>query len=498
MKERGRAEQWLRRGIAICEDLLARARRDIVRLSDDPDPAWTEMERRFDEYTMGTGSRIGPGELVERLAGCQVVMVGGVSTSPHGIELVGRLMERLRGCAVALNVPSCERQPELDRFLEGRIALPDLHGALDFDACAPEHVWPVYRRFLERARVARVPVVLYESGVSQAVEGRDADSLLLLDAALHVHSERPLIVLTGELRATPESLLGGVQRQHGADRVAALYCDLPGPYFSDLLDGGSGRGWFALRPGRWCECRQSPLARLQSFLSFHALYEIPVRGDRLSVIVPAMVKRIARALGLSMPAVPRVGVLGPGDPRLLSLASACNGIDDEGLEFLAQCMAAGESRMIPEAGLLYVGNVATGHVAEEAAHWLRSLTGGHGYCTEGEDAFWGVAVHELLAWYGSKVLSPGRVPPGISDLGPGEGTRGEALAHVYGYNLAERLYSASSDAAVRDWVRAAFQQDLVERGTAKRLYLAGLDLAARSARSRRSGRKAPAGERKGR
>jgi hypothetical protein len=495
----GEHDAWLRRGGAIFEQLVARARKDITRLSTDRDPAWESLERQLDEYVGGSGREVPAGFVASSLARCQVVVVGGLSTSLHGLELAGRLMRRLPGCTLALNLPSSEHQEALDAFLDGKLDHGRLSDALGLCECLPVYACPGYVSLLELARTQGSQVVLYESDAHHDVAGRDEDALLLLDAALHACPGRPLLVLAGELRVSPASLLGGLHRLVGREGVASVYCDLPGPYLRDILRGGNGRGWSSLGPGRFCECRQSPLASLQSFLSWHAHGEVPVRGDRLAPSVAAMVKRIARFVGLELPPLPAVTVLGPGDPRLLAMAAASGRVNDAGLEFLAARMGAGESRMVPEADLLYLGNIACGHVAEEAAHWLRSLTGGAAYGTDGEDAFWGVAVHELLGFFGSKVVSPERRPVGIGELGRvAAADRGEALAHVYGYNLAERLFRLSGDDSVVDWVRALCLQDLVEPGTAKRLYLAGLDLAARTSRSRKGGTKASGRGRKGR
>ncbi len=498
MKRAGETGEWLRRGLEIFEGLVERSLADIARVSADPDPVWGHLEKVLREYAGGQGAAVRFADVLKRLAECRVVVVGGLSTSWHGLDLVRRLVDRLPLVSLALSGPSIAHQATLAAFLGGKMDVLDFAREVDLADAIPPHVGRLYLRLLERARRSQAAVTLYESDAHSDIRGRDDDAMTVLDAALSGAGKGPLLVLTGELRASPASLLGGLQRLVGAEHVAAVYCDLPGPYLRDILRGGEGRGWSALGNGRFCECRQSPLASLQTCLAVRVHDEVPVRGDRLAEVVRNLVRRIARFVRAEAPRLPEIRVLGPGDPRTLSVAAASGRLDRDALEFLAGRMAAGESRMIPEANLLYVGNIAAGHVAEEAAHWLRALTGGADYCRYGEDAFWGVAVQELLGYYGSKVVSPGRRPPGVAELPANQENRGEALAHIYGYNLAERLFGLAGEREVTEWVSAAFLQDLVEPGTAKRLYLSGLDLVAGQTRSRKRGRNLSAGGRKGR
>jgi len=467
----------LAQGISISEQLLREARKQVSTLVDDRMPMLQLYRKRFERTVETSSSRLSWKELASEISDSRVVFVGDFGTSPQPKALVRKLIKEFPDCMLALNIPSCEYQLVLDAFMEGRIPARGLGGRLSFTEHRPQFVWRDYRMILELARERRIPTFLFEPEKFTTLARKDDDSLVLLEAMLATFPNRPLIVLAGEIRLSAASLLTPVQKLVGSRGVSALYTDLAHPYLDDIAGGGSGRGCFKLGPLKFSVCRQSPLAKLQTFLAWHAWDEIPLRSDRLGWHFSRFMRAISAAFGLPETTRRRIELLEPGDPRFLQKLNAESKLTRAQADFLSERLLAGESRCVPEHNLAYIGNITASHVAEEAAHSVRALAGGALYCTEGEDAFWGVAVHELLAFVGSKVVMPARTPPGVGGLKVTGPARSEALAHLFGYNLGERLFRLfQQDRRAVELVKRMFVQDLVEPEAAKALYFEAVEL----------------------
>jgi len=166
----------------------------------------------------------------------------------------------------------------------------------------------------------------------------------------------------------------------------------------------------------------------------------------------------------------------PGDPRFLPTVARSRSLSRSEIDFLVDRMLAGESRFVPEAKAVYIGNIARSHVAEEAAHFLRASLGGPDFFRVGEHEFWGICVHEAAAFLGSKIIVPQRKPPVMSSLPESQVDRGEVLAHIYGYNLGEKLSRRLGEKRVQAVAQSLFLKDLVEPGAGKALYFGCLDV----------------------
>ncbi len=362
----------------------------------------------------------------------------------------------------------------IDRFLAGGLSASRLYQTTGLEERLPPFAWRPYARLLEEARRRGVRVRLIEPG-DEPDFFRRHDAALAAIATLA--AKGPVVALLGEIRLSDLGL-SYARALQGRPRTR-IVCDVTGPWFAHLRTGGSGRTAARLGPDLFAIVEQSPLAKLLTFVEWYALEEEGLDGSRLGSLFGRFARTIAERFEL--PPLPRRGprVFAPGDPRVLAHVAAAGCCDAAALDHLEGRLRAGESRFLPEAGAVYLGHPSRSHVAEEAAHYVRACAGGAGIAAGTEDAFWSVAVHEMAGYLGSKVLAPYRRPPALpaaNDRGPLDA---EALAHVYGYQLAERIWRRlPDDPALSDLVRTLFMKDLVEPGAAKDLYFRSLSAVA--------------------
>ena len=466
----------LARSVSVSTQLVEKARLKILALDEQPDPATRQREMAFEAHTARAGRKVPWAGMLAEIRDARLVAIGDFATSPHPKILAGKLLRQLKNPVLALNTPSCEHQELLDRWLDGTVSTGTLRRNIGLDSRWPQNTWHHYLKLLKTARREKATVCLFEPETYRGLAQKDEDSLLLLEAILATYRGRPIITLLGELGLSPAGLLPPIEKLVGTPRIARLYADLAGPYFNDIAAGGTGQGVFKLGPQAFSACRQSPLSKRQTFLTWQAGV-IPAPPLNLQQTFLCYARAIAKAFGGPPAPTRSLKLFGPGDPRFVPALAAESKLGPDEIDYLFDRILAGESRCLPGQNMVYLGNLDRGHVAEEAAHWLRAATGGEGYSRKGEDEFWGIAIHELVGFVGSKVIAPERPPLTVASLKSSGAARTEALAHLFGYNLGQRLHlQLSSEPKAKELIKRMFTKDLVEPGAAKELYFEAVDL----------------------
>jgi hypothetical protein len=477
-----RSSELLALGLSLSSQLISEADGLVRKLDEDPLP---DVEKASLEYAGAASAPARPepwGSLLERAARSEVIFIGDYGTCQQPKILARKLVERFPQGMLALNMVPCEEQEALQAWMEKRLSASLLAERTSFDDYRPPYAFKAYLGLLEKARSLDMPVFLCDPAAARSLKRKDEDTALILESMLKTFPHRPLIALVGEVRLAPSGLPALLGKLAGRRGPMVLSLDQPSPFLEGVAGGGTGRGVFSY-PGkrRFVVVTQSPLARLQSFLTWHAMGETPVPAPQLSRTFAAYARRIARTFDLPWPRERRrIACFEPGDPTFLATLDRRSPLSTEEIAFLAGRIRAGESRCLPGVGLAYIGHIAASHVAEEAAHYARSVIGGTSYCTDGEHAFWGIAVNELAGYLGSKVIVPARMLS-IPDRLEAKGSeRSEALAHIFGYRVAHKLHDRlPNDPSLNLLVQRLFKQDLVAPGAAKKLYFETVDRVAR-------------------
>jgi len=461
----------------VAAELLERARMRVASLDVARTEETGRYEQSFLEATSGEPQRATWSTMARELSLSEVVLIGDFFTSAEPKWLASRLLSRLPSAGAALNfTPALETAPSSVKGASARLL----------------------RTLVRRS----LPIHLFEPNDAETIAQKDDRATEALLRILSESNRRPLLVLVGELRLCDEGLLGRMERRLGSGKASAVYLDLEKPWLRLIQTAQQCRSVARLGSNRYCVITQSPLCKYLAHLAWSSGEE-PIRAARLAATFNAYATRIRAAIvgraSAGPPALPSptepggdnsyrggdasntlpspttaVTVFQPGDPRFLSAALHA-GLSSEDVAFLEERMLAGESRILPDVGLAYFADLTKTHVAEEATHLVRASIGGAGYCDASrEEAFFGVAVQEAAGYFGSKLIVHDRKPPLLPRDPAAVAARahdGEALAHVVGYHLGERLFAGWAGGHVpKDIVSALFSQDLIEQGAARRLY----------------------------
>jgi hypothetical protein len=466
----------LERGLIISRRLLTQARAELRALDEQPDPELARLEKAFARIDRG-GLRITPSELNAKAMDSKIIACGDFSTCPHPRRFLCNLLEEIPPCIVALPAPLAQWQARFDTFLDGHEDPEGLAKETDLAALVPPYAIPHWLALFSAIRTFGHRTVLFEKSAHEPLAQRNKDALnQLVVTYREAGPDERLIILAGELRCAAGGLLPELKKTVGTNRATLVLFDLAQPYLTDISCGGDGQGIYAIGRRRFAVCEQSPLARLQSYLAWYAHDEVPSSGLELAETFSRAAQQIRDAFGLPESSLALPLIINPGDPRIFQLAIAASALSSDEMEHLEACILAGDSRYLPEHNLVYIGNMALSHVSEEASHFVRATLGGPRRAETGEDAFWSIALHELVGYLGSKVIVPDRRPPTVdatSDLTP------EELAHLYGYNLGERMWTRfcqSPELVIH--ISHLFSADLHGPGQAKALYFRSLDMVA--------------------
>lgn len=460
---------WLKQGLTLARQNLASARTRLAALDKSPDPFADLLDAELTSLTDSPAEECEEEEMVAAMRVAPLTLVGDFATSALPKELAQMALEHAPGATLAVTLPDASHQLLLEDFLANRTSAAKFFADAGLGERIPRFAWRPYAGLLMAAAKLGRRVELVEPDLSLSLPTRQE---VVVRRLAQLAERGPVVALLGELRLANLALKELPEQLR--ERSVRLLCDTAGPYFEQISRGHDGSGTAQLDRLTWGRQTQPPLTRLLGFINWCEEDEESLDGPAMATRFRSFAQTIRRHFELPPFRPGQLTVFAPGDPRYLAAAAATGSYGGAQMEHLATSYTNGQSRYLPEANIAYLGQPAISHVAEEAAHFVRTRTGGAGVGLATEDRFWSIAIHEMAAYLGSKVMVPRRRPPTLPANVNREDIDQEALAHLYGYQMAEKLWRRREHAPVRQLVKRLYMQDLVEPGVAKGLYFRSL------------------------
>lgn len=470
----GHFERWLSLQREMQSALRARLDAMLEALPGPLDAYRARYERSFPAWI---GEVLRPGELGERLAGAEIVLVGDYHSLAQSQRTALRLLRRLRrrGVAPALGLemlPS-RAQGAVDDFLAGRIS----SSALGELACAErlwDFPWRPVQALLDFARYHRLPVIALNRDVDEperALPERDRHAAALLLAQRAREPERPLFVVFGDFHLAAPHLPRALRRnwERAGLRPPTLlrvFQNHEPLYWDSLGPRGRVPEILALASGDVCIQSATPLVKLQSYLywlNFHVPAEEcadPAAADPAELSedlgheVDLALRRIARCLHLPLLERPAPRVYWLGEATFARRIARESGWDERELALVVAALRQGEDCYLPERDLAVIAEPGQNRVAELAARVLL------GRCSPGlarprtlVDDFYLRVIVQALIFLGSRLINPLRKsasrPALLRSLREGRGQEGvwrRRAELLLGYLEAERRFLSHPDA----------------------------------------------------
>lgn len=372
-------------------------------------------ERRYRAHLPRSGEPISLEEVDRRVRVADVVFVGDYASFAPAqrafADLVERSLHPSHPSVIALQGVDAAMQPELARFVAGRLSRERLRLRLGAAGPEGETFWSHLLPILALARDRGLELLPLDSG-GRSLEAWDRGAAERIARRLGEADRPRVFVLAGQFHVAPCHLPAEVLGRVRA-RPLTLFQNSDPHYWNHArrLDGRTASA-LSLSDAAVCLFSGTPVLCQQSFLE---LIEGDEEDGHLTGALAEEVRGIAEAIG------GHLGVRVARPWSALTVASA------EDLDLLVDAVARGgfsraeqqrihhhvlsrESGYFPRARLLYLANRSVSHASEEVSHWLRHVLVGEALMRprRGAQAFHARVLEEALAFFATRWIVPSR------------------------------------------------------------------------------------------
>ncbi|MCA9521142.1 MAG: ChaN family lipoprotein [Myxococcales bacterium] len=365
-------------------------------------------------------------ELARRARKADLVYVGDYHTLGVSQKTFVKLLRRLRRpnkkLLIGLEFVEGRYQEEVDRYLAGRIKDTTFLKRIRYAERWPYDIWPNFKLIFEFAQKYEIPIRALDcdSRECNTLHGRDSYAGWRIAEAFSREPDAQMVVLFGELHIAPEHLPTVV-----AENLAKLgetrewfivYQNCEEIYWS-LVEKGleQTEEVVEIDERRFCILNTPPIIVQQSYLNWLDYDEDSLEHDNLlknfNELIDVLIKFLRLSSDTLQQAREELQVYGPGDTRFMRKLRKRHVYSEHHLEILRQQILEGESFFLPEANLVYLGNLSVNHAGEEATHFLKTVLSGYEGVQPMRDAFYTRIMHEAIGFFGSKIINHKRKSP---------------------------------------------------------------------------------------
>ncbi len=498
-------------------------RRNQVRINESVfgyTPAFKSYEREYQRAVRTYERRATALELDAAVAKARIVYVGDYHTLPQAQRSFLRLVRRLpddRPAVLALELFG-KYQREIDAYVDGKLSEKSFVKAVAPDAQWEVTGWPNLRELFELARKRGYRVIGIDASrrgaAGASLEARDRYAARVISRSLSDHPDGLVMVLIGELHIAPAHLPAQVDKQlrsKNPPQRLLIYQNCEQIYWQLERRGLEQETEIVrVRKQEYCLMNTPPIVCQQSFLNWLDVDEgIP------ELAAPEQnFKEYARVVAsfFNLPigdAVDEVEVASVVDLSFLQTLRSRGDFSNRDMRELKKQILRSESYYIPRARMVYLGNLSVNHASEEATHFIRHVCANNTEPKLLVDAFYARCLEEAIGFLGSKLINHKRkcadlphferilrsrhARPGERELGRfvlmhARAERGErvpglakifetdadmfnAVTHVLGYRLGNKLYYALVRGQIdKAEIRALFFDPWDDEGAAMATY----------------------------
>jgi hypothetical protein len=487
---------------------------------------YTTIFRRYErEYARGVRTyerRANFEELDRAMAQADVVYVGDYHTLAQAQRSFLRLVRRLpdsRPAVIALELIQARQQPALDEFLQSDLS------EKSFERLISEHAeWALgsfanYRELLELSVRRGYRVIGIDAAgrgaAGATLEARDRLAARRIAQARREHPRAVVLVLVGELHVAPEHLPRKVAAAVGpacAPRQLTIYQNCEEVYWQLEQRGQQHEVEIVrVRPGEYCLNNTPPIVCQQSYLNWLEADEGVGNMETPEESFKEYARIIASLFDLPLgEALDEVEIATVADLSFLSRLRRRGDFSAADMRAIRRQILCSESYTIPRARMVYLGNLSINHASEEAAHFVRFVCAPSEEPKQLVDAFYARCLEEAIGFLGSKLINHKRKCPhvnhfeqvlrsraasaedrklarmvlkhdraarsrrvrGLTSLFTSGPDLFNALTHVIGYQLGDRLYYGLVAGSInKAEIRSLFFDTFEDEGSALATYL---------------------------
>ena len=501
-------------------------RRNQQRINDSVAGYSPAFKRYEEEYKRGVTSyrkRASFAALDKAIARSDVVYVGDYHTLPQAQRSFLRLLRRLpadQTVILAMEFVQGRHQNVVDAYVRGEVNDAEFLAGIDHENHWMFSGWasfkPIFELARERAYYVLAIDTLAKGPAGTALEARDRYASKRIAKAMARHPEALVMVFIGELHVAPTHLPARVDDllavQERKARSLIIYQNCEEIYWALERKGVEhDTELVEVAKDQYCVMNTLPIVSQQSFLNWFEYDDESQALEAPEENFKEFAQLIAAFFDIELGhALDDVEVTTIVDLSFLERLQRRGDFSDHDMELIQKQILQSESYFIPRAKMVYLGNLSVNHAAEEATHFLRHVCAD---ITDPQllvDAFYARALEEAIAFMGSKLINHkrkcarddyfekvlrrrkstaqekeiARLVLKHSHMQQGKRVRGmdeiydvdaemfNALTHIIGYQLGERMYYGLVDGWwTKEQARHMFFHSFTEEGEALTTYL---------------------------
>jgi hypothetical protein len=434
------------------------------------------------------------------------------------LRLVRRLPED-RPVTLALEFILGKHQKALDDYLAGRLSEKSFRRLLEADDHWEFGGWHNFQEIFAIARRRGYRVIGIDAvgrgPAGATLQARDAYAARLIAKERRQRPEAQILALIGELHIAPEHLPRAVLEALGerqSERHLVLYQNCEEIYWQ-LEEQGLEHEVELVRvhQGAYCLLNTPPIVCQQSFLNWldvdEGIPELTAPEQNFKDYARLVANFFDLPLGEALDEVELASVV---DLSFLSRLKRRGDFSQNDMREVKKQILRSESYYIPRARMVYLGNLSVNHASEEATHFVRHVCSGSHEPRGLVDAFYARCLEEAVGFLGSKLVNHkrkcahlphferimrrraapkeerdlarlvllharmerGEKPRGLSFIYESDADLFNAVTHVLGYRLGDKLYYALVRGLMsKQEIRALFFDDWQDEGAALTTFL---------------------------
>ena len=468
-------------------------------------PTFRAYERAHERAVKRYQRRATFEELDKKLAAADLIYVGDYHTLKQARRGFVRLLRRIpddRPLIVALEVMEGRQQKHVDAWVRGELSDERLEALAEGWMKEAGGGWPPFKQIFELAKERKARILL----INQKAKGRAGTSLKARDqyaaeriaSALADTPNARVVTLIGELHVSPQHLPKDVKSALKDKRKDLVIYQSAHEIYWQLAEKGLEQEVELVRVAldAYALLGTTPIIAQQSFLNW---VDVDPEEDLESPeeTFKEYARVIASFFGIPLgSALDEVEITTVVNLSFLDRLRRRGDFSASDMRRIKQQILNSESYFIPRAKMVYLGKLSINHAAEEATHYIRYICTGTLEPAALVDAFYARCMEEAIGFLGSKLLNHRRKAPTIerlrrdnrplaravalhAKLEAGERVRNvrvlyesdietfNAVTHVIGYRLGERLYYGLVEGAVtKEAIRDLFYERFEEEGAA--------------------------------
>ena len=424
--------------IAFQRAAVARLKKEI--LGDDRTSSQRRYIREFHEEFRSFAEISSLDDLTIDCYKADIVYTGDYHALPASQRFAAWLLRdiasRSREVVLCLEMVYGRNQRTLDRYMRGEIGESEFLKAIRYDQ-EWGYDWESFREVFETARefgIDSFGIDCMPRTGFRFIRKRDAYAAARIADIVERRPNAKIVVLIGESHLSRNHLPGKVTanlKRKGFEKRGLLVLQNLEEIYWQLSEKGLGRvDVVRLGPGRYCHFNSSPIAKYEAYRHILEVWRGDAEEDGrvdLTSTVYSMIDTILKFLhvdkyGYCVRREDRwreflvdvyPDVYSDLDVEELERMLRAHQFEPEDVRGILEHVERSGSCYIPRINAIVVGQFNLVHAGEEAAHFVNQILKGEIYGSTPRslpqhDLFYGGVMEEALAFFGSKLIDPGR------------------------------------------------------------------------------------------